>query len=224
MRPFLIATAVLPISATVVFGQAGFRMDNHNLALTCTPQFATAHGYKDPITDIRVRLTPNGASIIHDARSGASYNRTDQYVQESAQWRGQNFIWRGIRLSNPRIAMTGVVELGPNGYYTYRESQFDAGLGGRKTYDMVSLCVESGVSVSPPKQPNIVPKPPLAPPAPFQAEKERMVQIMNEQLVACADPKLSELVKSGEVAAELTDATMAFCREAVDDLIGAEVI
>ena len=144
--------------------------------------------------------------------------------RDSAQWKGSNFVWRGIQLRNPRIVMTGVVELGPNGY-SYRESQFDAGLSGRKTYDMVSLCVEDARSGGGPAIPSIpAPQPPLATPLPFAAEKQRMVHIMNERLAACAEPKMSELVNSGEVAAELTDATIAFCREAVNDLIGAQVI
>ena len=227
MRSIYLVILISPLAAPAALAQTTFRTDNHNVALSCTPSFATSHDYADPIKSIRVQLTPNSARIVHEAQSGRAYDRTEQYLQSSAHWKGDNFIWRGVRSSNPRIAMTGVVELGPNGY-TYRESQFDAGLGGRKTYDMVSLCktvaeLPEGRSFSVPTPPSS-PRPPLAPPPPLAAEKQRMVEIMNERLVACAEPKLSELAKSGEMAATLTDATLSVCREAVDDLISARII
>jgi hypothetical protein len=220
----LILSFFAVLFTTAASAESSFRTDDQNLSLSCKPTFATSVDRRDPITNIPVRLTPKSASIVHQARSGLAYNRTDQYVQDSVQWKGSNFAWRGIRVSNPRIAMTGVVEPGPDGNYTYRESQFDAGLGGRKIYDMVSLCVETGLSAAP-SGPRVKPPPaPITPTISFYKEKQRMIEIMNERLVACAEPKLSELVRSGEVAAELTDATIAFCRETVDDLISAQMI
>jgi hypothetical protein len=220
MRPIFVS-ALFASLTTIAAAEPAFRTDPHSLALNCTPTFATSQDYKDPIKNIRVKLTPKGASIVHEAKSGTEYNRTEQYLQNSAQWKGDNFTWRGVRSTNPRIAMTGVIELGPNGY-TYRESQFDAALGGRKTYDMVSLCTADlrPAPSQPPRAPNegrsVLP--------PFAAEKQRMVEITNERLVACAEPKLSELAASGEMAATLTDATISFCREALDDSIAARVL
>jgi hypothetical protein len=39
--------------------------------------------------------------IVHVARSGADYNRTDQYIQAAVGSREGQFIWRGTLAGNP---------------------------------------------------------------------------------------------------------------------------
>jgi hypothetical protein len=228
----LLSICSLSVCASPVLAESAFQTPSTLLALNCTPGYATAHDTRDPIRNIRIRLTEDGTSIVHEAESGAAYNRTDQYFQEDAQWSGKNFTWRGVSATNPNIEMTGKIEFSPNGY-VYREVQFDQARGGRQIYEMVSSCTTQRADLSPPKEgrsatPPVLPATPAprpaAPSALPSADVQRVIDAMSARLFDCVEPKLADLVKSGEMAAALADAALTFCKDEADGVISAQAL
>ncbi len=117
--------------------------------LECVIQRATSVDTRDPIYKITVRLTlddnlnAEDLAVIHHARSGATYNRADQYAgAQLSQVPGHtDYTWTGTLARNPSKLMKGRLVRTTDMRWAYFEQLFERG---RLDYSMESVCHIAG--------------------------------------------------------------------------------
>ncbi len=120
--------------------------------LECVIERATSVETRDPIYKISVKLTLDDnlnvedLSVIHHARSGASYNRADQYTgAQLSQVPGHiDYTWTGTLAKSPSKSMKGRLVRTTDMRWAYLEQLSD---GGRSDYSMESVCHVEGDSL-----------------------------------------------------------------------------
>jgi hypothetical protein len=76
---------------------------------------------KDVSVEKSVTLVSGQGSVVHRVLSGHVYNRASQYeIRDTTSLRGVPQ-WRGMRISNPALAMVGEVTAGAGAGMTYQE-------------------------------------------------------------------------------------------------------
>ena len=148
----LTTTAILLALSTTVYAQSSFHaprsqpLQNYT-SLECAPFKATSSDRHDPdpIYKIVVTLILNDdqrvedLTVIHHARSGAKFNRADQYIHSNLSQVAGNtqFYWTGTWARRPSFTMKGELTRSINSKWTYSEQQFEYG---RLRYAMLSVC------------------------------------------------------------------------------------
>ena len=146
---------VLGLASTTVYAQSSFHaprlepLQNYT-SLECIPFKETSVDKHDPTYKIVVTLIINDdkriedLTVIHHARSGAKFNRADQYIHSNlSQVPGRTqFYWTGTWARRPSFTMKGELTRSADNKWTYSEQQFEYG---RLRYAMLSIChVEAG--------------------------------------------------------------------------------
>ena len=113
--------------------------------LECVLVKETSVDRHDPIYKISVRLTLDDDRnvedliVIHHARSGATYNRADQYIDLTlSQTPGKTeWYWRGAWKKRTSVTMRGTLVRTATNKWAYSEQQFERG---KLRYAMFSVC------------------------------------------------------------------------------------
>ena len=130
--------ALLLACSTTGYAQSSFHAPRpepiHNFTkLECIPFKETSVDKRDPTYKIVVTLVINDdgriedLTVSHHARSGAKFNRADQYIDSNlSQVPGRTqFYWTGTWARRPSFTMKGELTRSANNKWTYSEQQFE---------------------------------------------------------------------------------------------------
>ena len=137
-----LTSVFVALSYNVAFAETSFSAGQNGAQLECKPQYVTSADSRDPIVAIRLTLSDSEPQIVHVAQSGRTFNRADQYTQNTALWANGQFSWNGKNNKKPNLTMVGTVKLISEDHkiYSYTESLFDAGASDAKIFEMFSVC------------------------------------------------------------------------------------
>lgn len=115
----------------------------------CSVDGASALSSSDPIEHVVLDVVERSWSVVHLARSGASYQRSAQY-RSLLSTGFPDPTWVGINFKRPNVIMVGRLAPRDGQTFIYSERSFDAKIGGQQVYEMDAVCWEHSVPIAPP--------------------------------------------------------------------------